>query len=47
LSETGEVSVEVLMVLGAHVLREVVARYQEIGFEEDADGVVEGGPSRK
>ena len=46
-SETGEIPVKVLIVLGVDVLCEVVAWYQEIGFEEDADGVVEGGPSRK
>ncbi len=46
-SETGEIPIEVLIVLGADVLREVVAWYQEIGFKEDANGVVEGGPSRK
>ena len=47
MSETGEVPVEVVIMLGANVLRETVARDQEIGFKEDADGVVEGGPSRK
>ncbi len=46
-SETGEVPVKVVIVLGANVLCEVVAGDQEIGFEEDADGVIEGGPSRK
>jgi hypothetical protein len=46
-SETGEIPVEVLVVLGADVLGEVVAGDQEVGFEEDANGVVEGGPSRK
>jgi hypothetical protein len=46
-SEAGEVSVKILIVLGAHVIREVVAWDQEVSFEEDADGVVEGGPSRK
>jgi len=43
-SETREVPVEVLIVFGADVLGEVVARHQEEGFEEDADGVIEGGP---
>jgi len=45
LSETGEVPVEVLIMFGADAIGEVVARHQEVGFEEDADGVVEGGPS--
>ena len=47
MSETGEVPVEVLILFGANVLGEIAARHQEVGFEEDADGVVEGGPSRK
>jgi len=46
-SETGEVPVEVLIVFGTDVLGEVVARHQDVGFEEDAGGVVEGGPSRE
>ncbi len=46
-SETGEVPVEVVIMLGANVLCEVVAGDQEIGFKEDADGVIEGGPSHK
>ena len=49
-SETGEVPVEVLIVFGANVLGEVVAiaMHQEVlGFEEDANGVVEGGLSHK
>ncbi len=50
MSETGEVPVEVLIVFGANVLGEVVAiaRHQEVlSFEEDANGVVEGGLSHK
>jgi hypothetical protein len=39
-SETGEIPVKVLIVFGANVFGEVVARHQEVGFEEDADGVV-------
>jgi hypothetical protein len=46
-SETGEVPVKILIVFGADVLGEVAARHQEVGFEEDANGVIEGGPSRK
>ncbi len=46
-SETRDIPVKVLVLLGANVLGEVVARDQEVGFEEDADGVVEGGSSRK
>ncbi len=46
-SETGEIPIKVLVVLGGDVLGEVVARDQEVGFEDDADGVIEGGPSRK
>jgi len=46
-SETGEVPVKILIVFGADVLGEVVARHQEVGFEEDANGVIEGGPSRE
>ena len=47
MSETGEVPIEVLIVFGTDVLGKVVARHQEVGFEEDADGVVEGGPSHE
>ena len=47
MSETGEVPVEVLIMFGADVLGEIVARHQEVVFKEDADGVVKGGPSRK
>ena len=47
MSETREIPVEVLIVFGADVLGEVVARHQDVGFEEDANGVVEGGPSRE
>ena len=47
MSETRKVSIKVLIVLGADVLGEVVARHQEVSFEEYADGVVEGGPSHK
>jgi len=36
-----------LAVFGADVLGEVVASHQVVSFEEDADGVVEGGPSCK
>ncbi len=46
-SETGEVPVKVVIMLGANVLCEVLAGDQEIGFKEDADEVVEDGPSRK
>ena len=46
-SKTGKVTVEVLIVLGTDVLGEVVARHQEVGVEEDADRIVEGGPSRE
>jgi hypothetical protein len=46
-SETGEIPVKVLIMFGADVLGEVVARDQEVGFEEDADGVIKSGPSRK
>ena len=46
-SKTGEITVEVLIVLGTDVLGKVVARHQEVGVEEDADGIVEGGPSRE
>ena len=47
MSETGEVPVELVIVLGANILREVVAGDQEIGFKEDANGVIKGGPLRK
>ncbi len=47
MSETGEVPVKILIVFGVDVLGEVVARHQEVGLKEDADGVVEGGPSRE
>ncbi len=44
MSETGEIPIKILIVFGADVLGEVVARHQEVGFEEDANGVVEVAP---
>jgi hypothetical protein len=41
----GRFPIEVVVMLPLHVGREVVAGDNGIGFKNDADGVVDGGPS--
>ena len=41
----GKFSVEVVVMLPLHVSREVVAGDNGVGFENDANGIVDGGPS--
>jgi hypothetical protein len=41
----GKFSVEVVVMLPLHVSCEVVAGDDGVGFKNDADGIVDGGPS--
>ncbi len=41
----GKFSVEVVVMLPLHVSCEVVAGDDRVGFENDANGIVNGGPS--
>ncbi len=41
----GKFSVEVIVMLLLHVSREVVAGDDGVGFKNDANGIVNGGPS--